>query len=94
MFKKLTLRGPCGSLLWGADEAAILGAWVVLRRERAWSLRATVERVDTYRVTQVPLRFAAPRVMRPFGHWTFEVVPNTVRLNGRAITATLAPPEG
>lgn len=94
MFESLTLRGPRGALLWGADSAATLGAWVVVRKKRAWSLRATVERVDTYRIKQVPLLFQAHRAHKPIGHWVFPIVPKTVVVNGRSLTATLGPPEG
>lgn len=95
MLKALTLRGPVASLSWGCSEAADLRSWVVRKHERgAWTLRARVERVDTYRLAQVPLLFTAPRAVKPVGLWCFPVVPKTVKVQGRALTATLGPPEG
>jgi len=96
VFDTFHLRGLRGSLLWGADDAATLGAWTAQRGKdrRAWTLRATVQRVDSYRIRQVPLLFQARQAKRPFAHWVFPVIPNSVRLQGTTVTANLGPPEG
>ena len=94
MFKRLTVRGTAGSLVWGYADAAVLGSWVVARNEQAWSLRATVQTVDTLRVRQVPLIFTAPRVQPPLGRWVWPVIPNTLKIDAQTLTASLGPPEG
>jgi hypothetical protein len=99
VFDKVRLRGPVGSLLWGGDPTAVaaaLGPWTATRgkNRRAWTLYATVTTVDTYRIRQEPLLFQARQAQRPFAHWLFPVVPNTVRVQGRALVANLGPPEG
>jgi hypothetical protein len=94
VFKRLTLRGVRGSVLWGASDAAVLRSWVVSRSEESptWTLTAFVVRLDTYRLRQVPLLFQAPRIHQPRGLWCFPV--RTVTVDGATLTATLGPPEG
>jgi len=99
VFETVRLRGPVGSLLWGDDPTAVaaaLGPWTATRgrNRRAWVLRATVRAVDTYRIRQVPLLFQARQAQRPFAHWLFPVVPQSVRVQGGALVANLGPPEG
>ena len=95
MFRTLTLRGTRGSLLWGAGEAAQLPRWALARDEAgAWTLSAAVERVDRFRLRQVPLLFQAPRTAKPAGLWCFPVIPQTVQIDGPTLTAKLGPPEG
>jgi hypothetical protein len=95
LFNSVTVGGPRGSLVWGAGEAAVLGRWSVRRDEHfRWTLSARVERADSYRLRQIPLLFQAPRVAKPAGLWCFPVLPNTLRLEGAALTAALGPPEG
>lgn len=95
MFRKLTLRGHGGRVLWGDGTAARLPSWVVTRSDRhAWTLRGTCEAVDTYRIAQVPLVFTAPRAQAPVGWWCFPVVPQSIKVHGAAFTAALGPPEG
>jgi hypothetical protein len=96
VFNKLTVRGHRGALLWGAGDAARVGAWSATRPERgrAWTLRASLTWSDSYRLKQLPLMFTAPRASRPAGLWCFPVIPNSVRITERALTAQLGQPEG
>jgi hypothetical protein len=95
MFRTIVVRGHRGAIVWGAGEAAALSSWAVARdAEARWTLSARVARSDGYRLRQVPLLFQAPRVMKPAGLWCFPVLPNTLSLNGDALTAQLGPPEG
>lgn len=91
----MTLRGVRGSLVWGASDAAVLQTWVLSRPADSptWTLTATVARLDTYRVRQIPLLFQAPRVHQPRGLWCFPVE-GPVTVQGATLTATLGPPEG
>jgi hypothetical protein len=57
-------------------------------------LSARVERVDTYRLRQLPLIFQAPRLAKPAGLWCFPVLPQTLEVQGATLTARLGPPEG
>ena len=95
MFERLAVSGRAATLVWGYADAAVLGAWVVSRDKAAvWSLRASVEHVDTLRVRQVPLLFTAPRVKPPLGRWVWPVIPNTLQVANGVLTASLGPPEG
>jgi hypothetical protein len=95
LFHTVTLGGRQGSILWGAGDAAVLSRWSVARDEHFhWTLSARVERADAFRLRQLPLIFQAPRVAKPAGLWCFPVLPNTLRLEGTALTAALGPPEG
>lgn len=96
MFNRLAVRGQRGALVWGAGDAARLGAWHASRPERGrtWTLRAALEWSDSYRLRQLPLLFTAPRSSRPQGLWCFPVIPQSVRITERALVAQLGPPEG
>lgn len=95
MFHTLTLRGPTGSIVWGAGEAATVRGWIATRAEdRSWTLRALVVKSDSYRLRQVPLLFQAPRVSRPRGLWVWPVVPQSLAIANGTLTAKLGPPEG
>jgi hypothetical protein len=95
LFHTVTFGGQRGAILWGAGEAAVLGRWSVTRDATfRWTLAARVDRIDTLRLRQRPLIFQAPRRARPAGLWCFPVLPNTLRLEGTALTAALGPPEG
>lgn len=95
MFRTLTLTGVRGSIVWGAGEAAALARWRVARSEdHGWTLSARVDRVDQFRLRQIPLLFQAPRFAKPAGLWCFPVLPNTLQVEGEALTAKLGPPEG
>ena len=84
-----------GSLLWGAGAAAVLPRWALARDDQGvWTLSAAVERVDRFRLRQVPLLFVAPDAVKPVGHWCFPVLPQTVQVDGATLTAKLGPPEG
>jgi hypothetical protein len=97
VFKSFAWKGPRGSILWGrtTGEAATLGAWRVTRGEgTAWQLAATLEKVDSYRLKQVPLFFLAPRLNYPRGTCCFPVVPGTLTIDRGTLFATLQHPEG
>jgi len=95
LFNTVTFGGKSGAIVWGAGEAAGLGRWSVSRDEHFhWTLSARVDRVDSYRLRQLPLLFQAPRLAKPVGLWCFPVLPKTVVVNGSALTASLGPPEG
>jgi hypothetical protein len=96
MFRTLTLRGPRGALTWNGGDAARLGAFALSRAvdARQWTLTATLDSADSYRVKQVPLLFIAPRLNYPRGLWCFPVVPGSLRVERSSVSATLQPPEG
>lgn len=95
MFRRLTLRGFRGSIVFGGRPAAVLGAWVATKSDRnAWTLSARVERSDSFQLRQIPLLFEAPRISKPRGLWLFPIVPKTIRVDGSQLTASLGPPEG
>lgn len=96
LLNSVTLRGPRGSLTWAGAEAAALGAWTLSRPATAqtWTLSARVERVDSYRVKQVPLLFVTPRLRKPRGLWCFPVVPGSLTVAAGGLAATLTHPEG
>lgn len=95
MFRTVVARGRGGAIVWGAGPAAELSTWAVARDQYfTFTLSATVARADSYRLRQVPLMFTAPRPQKPAGLWYFPVRPNTLQLNGTALTASLGPPEG
>jgi hypothetical protein len=95
VFRTVVCLGQGGAILWGDGEAAALARWTIVRDESyRFTLRGTISRSDRYRLRQVPLRFAAPRRQKPAGFWCFPVLPQTVVVNGDALTASLGPPEG
>ena len=95
LFNSVTFGGQHGAIVWGAGEAAGLGRWSVNRDANFhWTLSARVERVDSFRLRQLPLIFQAPRLAKPAGLWCFPVLPKTIQMNGTALTASLGPPEG
>ena len=95
LFHTVTFGGQRGAIVWGAGEAAGLGRWSVARDEFFhWTLSARVERVDSFRLRQLPLIFQAPRLAKPAGLWCFPVLPKTLQVTGDSLTASLGPPEG
>ena len=95
LFNSVTFGGQRGAIVWGAGEAAALGRWSVHRDEQFhWTLSARVDRVDSFRLRQLPLLFQAPRIAKPAGLWCFPVLPKTLQIDGTSLTAALGPPEG
>lgn len=95
MFHSMVARGRGGSILWGAGDAAVLSTWAVTRDPQfTFTLCATVERMDAFRLRQIPLLFAAQRRSKPAGLWCFPVQPKSLQITGTTLTATLGPPEG
>jgi hypothetical protein len=96
MLNKAKVWGKRGALVWGAGDAARLGAWEAIRPQRGahWSLRASLTWHDSYRLKQIPLLFTAERRAKPAGLWCFPVIPNSIRITERGLTAQLAQPEG
>jgi hypothetical protein len=94
VFRGITLRGRRGEINSGFRLAASLSSWVITRdaESKRWALSAAVERVDTFRLTQRPLQFTAPRTAKPAGLWCFEV--QTLDVKGATLSATLGPPVG
>ena len=89
MFKDLTLSGGEATVVWEYHTAAVCRAWTVYKSEQgAWSLAATVQRADPFKLRQRPLYFRAPR---KGGHWCWPV--RAVTLEGARLTAALAPME-
>jgi hypothetical protein len=87
-------HGQRGAILWGSGDAAVLSAWSVVRDEQyQFTLSARIERADSYRLRQLPLRFVFASVIKPAGLWCFPVLPKTMSVNGAALTASLGPPE-
>ena len=57
----LTVTGAAGELKWGFRTAATLRAWTIVKDEQGvWSLTGTLAEIDTFAVSQRPLRFVAP----------------------------------
>jgi hypothetical protein len=95
-FRKLTLRGQAGEILWGHRSAATLAAWSIARLDRGhgqppytWHLRARVARADAFQCRQRPLLFTAPRGKEAPWCWGVE----SLDLVGQELRATLGPPE-
>ena len=82
-----TIRGVVGRLEWGYFVAAAINGYLVTRRGRTWSLRATIVHRNGYNLAQRPLWFVAPH---KGGTWRWEV--QTWREEGLSFIATLGPP--
>ena len=86
----IEISGVQASVRWGYQSAATLGAWTATRRASGqWSFTASVLVLDTYRVTQRPLRVEAPHAN---GAFRWPVV--ELQVAGESLTATLGPHEG
>lgn len=91
MFKRLTLRGQAGSILWGYRTVASVKSWSIGKNNKGeWRLTAILERSDSFQLLQAPLFFSAPR---KDGFWCWPLVSAvTVGGDGR-LMATLGQPE-
>jgi hypothetical protein len=90
MFQTLTLTGRMGSISWAYHPAAVLVAWRVHKSlANDWTLTASIDRADRFKLGQRPLYFTAPR---RGGFFTWPV--QTVTVGRETLTATLGPPEG
>ena len=55
----IRLKGQAGVIRWGYQTAATVGAWTIENGVTGCDLTATVESVDHFRLSQVPLTFEA-----------------------------------
>lgn len=86
MSHTITIRGVTGSLRWGYHVAGTLSAWRIERVETRWTLTATIDASDAFRLTQRPLVFEAPHAQ---GVWRWPI--RTLQIEGVSLTATLGP---
>lgn len=84
----LVLRGGEATIAWAWHTAAVCSAWSITRRPGTWSLVATVQRSDPFKLQQRPLLFTVPR---KGGHWCWPV--KSVNVRGPRLTAALGPME-
>jgi len=98
-------------ILWAYHDAADLKSWSITRSDKptrngwAWTLSATIEKAETFYLTQTPLRFVAPR--RKAGFWNWPITealpychacrgwhaPGPAHTGANKIRANLGPPE-
>ena len=95
MLRNITVRGQSGSLLWGYHTAATLARWTIHRKydlktgtKFAWTLSASIERLDAFQARQRPLLFSAPRAG---GFWCWPI--ESIEIGEHRLVATLGPPE-
>jgi hypothetical protein len=89
MFQELTMTGGEAHVSWAYHTAAVCRAWTVHKTDQGkWTLVATVQRADPFKLQQRPLYFSAPR---KGGRWCWPV--KAVTLEGERLTAALAPME-
>ena len=83
------IGGLVASLRWGYTQAAALRGWTVTALdEGGFTLTATIESVNTLRVSQSPLVFEAPYAKGAF-RWPVM----TLQMQESALTARLGPQE-
>lgn len=86
---QLVLHGREATIAWAWHTAAVCSSWSLTKtRPAQWSLRATVQRSDPFKLQQRPLFFTVPR---KGGHWCWPV--QTVTVKGPQLTAALGPME-
>jgi hypothetical protein len=93
VFRRLTVRGSAGELLFSYRIAAQLGAWTITKQEQPqgrarWILSAHVTRADAFQCRQRPLLFTA---YRDKGRWCWPI--ETLDLVGDHLAAVLGQPE-
>jgi hypothetical protein len=93
VFRRLTIRGLAGAVLWGHRTAAVLGTWTIAKQEiphapSVWHLAARVSRADAFQCRQRPLLFTAHRDK---GQWCWAI--ESLDLAGLELHAVLGPPE-
>jgi hypothetical protein len=85
----VTVTGQTARVAWGDLTAAHVRAWTVTKaHDGSWSLAATVDDQDAFRVTQRPLVFSA-RFGRVTRRWPVE----SLQMLDGTLTASLGPPE-
>ena len=85
----VVVRGVTARLMWGYHVAASLRAWTVSRTdEEGWTLSASVERADGFKVSQQPLTFVAPHAT---GAWRWPV--RSLAMTDGSLIASLGPKE-
>jgi hypothetical protein len=94
VFRRLTIRGQAGAVLWGHRTAAVLGAWTIAKQEQprqapVWQLAARVTRADAFQCRQRPLLFTAHRERE--GQWCWSIA--SIDVVGDQLYAVLGPPE-
>ena len=89
MFHSLTFHGGEATIAWSYHTAAVCRRWTLRRAAQGrWTLEASLQRADPFRLRQQPLRFAIPR---KGGYYCFPVL--NVTLAEKSLTATLGPLE-
>ena len=88
MFDELVMHADSDATIsWAWHTAAVCRAWRVYKsKDGRWSLVATLQRADTFKLRQRPLLFNAPRAG---GFWSWPV--RAVTVTDRQITAALGP---
>lgn len=97
MFRRLTLTGRSGSIVWGYRSVATLVQWTVRRTREdekhpwQWELEARLSPgIDQFCLRQRPLLFTAPRHK---GMFCWPVQELTITAEATRLTARLGPPE-
>ena len=93
LFRRLTIRGDAGAVLWGCRTAAVLSTWTIAKVERpreppVWQLAARVTRADAFQCRQKPLLFTA---FRDKGSWCWGI--ESLDVVGTDLYAVLGHPE-
>jgi hypothetical protein len=93
VFRRLTIRGQAGAVLWGHRTAAVLGAWTIAKQEiphapPVWHLAARCMRADAFQCRQRPLLFTAHRDK---GQWCWAI--ESLEMVGLELHAVLGPPQ-
>lgn len=81
--------GVEGGVRWGYHTAATLKHWALESSGAGWSLEATVQAADTFRVSQRPLTFVVQRPRGIVWRWPVE----SLQIEGATLTARLGPQE-
>lgn len=96
MFNSVTINGPRGAILWGYQDAAVVGAWRIYyhrpdpTHDGRWRLAARLTRVDKTLIRGRPLLFTAPRDK---GRWCWPLDRDSIQIGDTTLIATLGPPE-
>lgn len=89
MARTLRIRGARGQVKLAYQMAAELTDYTVQREAGAWTLRATVTRMNPFALSQRPLTFIAPYAT---GEWRWGI--RECQVTGGELTAQLEPPKG
>lgn len=85
----LSIKGVTGTLQWGYHRAASVTHYAVARGvDGRFTLTATVDQADAYRVSQRPLVFVATTAL---GAWKWPVL--ELQIQGASLSAVLGPKE-